>query len=357
MADELGDAVSREALAERSGGWRSMGLLARSALFVLGFVAAALVVGILRAGDETTLLVAGFVATVAAEWLTVRKRLFASGIEEGLSVAGFLLFGAWVATLLEPRATFAGASLIMLMLMVAGGAAGLRRLNAFVTTCATTALVSWVGSTAAANSFDGAIGSGMTALIFGVAMAALALARGARDYRRPSHDRMLDWLVATLPAAAYAGYASRNALDPSAIAGGNGTTRLAVIALLLALGSVMLWTGLRRRRHAPLWGFLGCLVGLAVELRGAFTLATETWLILCGLVALIAGVVLDRYLRQPRDGLTSASLTRREGPLDLLQIAGAALLSKHSAPEPSSEAPAFEGGGGKFSGGGASGNY
>jgi hypothetical protein len=357
VAAELGDAVPRAALAERSGGWRSTGLLARSALFALGFVAAALVVGILRAGDETTLLVAGILAVLAGEWLTIRKRLFASGIEEGLSVAGGLLIGAWIATLIEPRSTFAGGSLAMLLLIVAGGTAGLRRLNPFVTTCAAIALVSWVGSTAAASAIDGAIGRGLTALIFGLALAAAALALGAREYRRPSHDRMLDWLSATLPFAAYAGHARWSGFDPSRVAGGEDTSRLAVIVLLLALGAAMLWTGLRRRRHAPLWGFLGCLAGIAVELRGAFTLATETWLIICGLVALVAGALLDRYLRQPRNGLTSASLTQREGPLDLLQIAGTALLAKHAGPQPSHDEAAFEGGGGKYGGGGASGSY
>jgi uncharacterized membrane protein YgcG len=98
-----------------------------------------------------------------------------------------------------------------------------------------------------------------------------------------------------------------------------------------------------------------------VELRASFPLAPETWLILCGLVALIAGAALDRYLRQPRNGLTSASLTRREGPLDLLQIAGTALLAQRPVSELQTQQqpaePGFEGGGGKFGGGGASGRY
>jgi hypothetical protein len=119
----------------------------------------------------------------------------------------------------------------------------------------------------------------------------------------------------------------------------------------------MLWTGLRQRRHAPLWGFLGCVAAFAVELHGALALATETWLILCGLVALAAGVALERYLRTPRNGLTSAPLTTREGPLDLLQIAGAALLAKRAGPEAPPAETTFEGGGGKFGGGGASGRY
>jgi len=357
VAADLGDAVPREALAGRSGGWRSTGLLARSALFVLGIVAAGLVLGLLRRGDELTLLVAGLIATLAAEWLTVAKRLHASGIEEGLGVAGYLLVGAWIATLLEPRLGFASASLATLVLVVAGGAAGLRRLNPFVTTCAAIALLSWVGSTVAARAIDAAIGGGLTVLLLGCAAAASALAFGAREFRRPSHDRMLDWLVATLPVSAYAQYASVTAFDPTQVAVDNGGGRLAAMLLLLALGTAMLWTGLRRRRHAPLWGFLGCLAGLAVELRGVLAPATETWLILCGLVALAAGVALERYLRQPRNGLTSASLTQREGPLDLLQIAGAALLARRAAPEAPPSETTFEGGGGKFGGGGSSGSF
>jgi hypothetical protein len=357
VAAALGDAVPRETLFERSGGWRNTGLLARSALFVLGFVAAALLVGILRGGGEVVLLIAGLLAIVAAEWLTVTRRLYASGIEEGLGVAGYLLVGAWIATNLAPRTAFAGTSVTTLVLIVAGGAAGLRRLNSFVTTCAAIALVSWIGTTAAARAIDGAIGGGLTVLFVGGAIAASALALGAREYRRPSHDRMLDWLVATLPVAAYAQYARWSALDPTQLAVGDGTGRPVAIVLLLTLGAAMLWTGLRRRRHAPLWGFLGCVAGLAVELHGAVALATETWLILCGLVALAAGVALERYLRTPRNGLTSAPLTTREGPLDLLQIAGAALLAKRTGPEAPPAESTFEGGGGKFGGGGASGRY
>jgi uncharacterized membrane protein YgcG len=102
---------------------------------------------------------------------------------------------------------------------------------------------------------------------------------------------------------------------------------------------------------------MGCVACLAVELRLATTLATETWLILYGLAALIAGVALDRYLRQPRNGLTSAALTHREGPLDLLQTAGAAVLAQRAAPEPPPPEPTFTPGGGRFGGGGASGQY
>jgi len=361
VASELRAAVPPAVFTARTGGWRSTGPLARIALFVLGFVAAALVFGILGYSSEATLLTAGLIATLAAEWLTVRKRLYASGIEEGLCVAGFMMAAFGCLLMVAPEIDFTEPSVPVLVLIVAAGAAGLRRLNPLVTTGAVIAFVSWVGSTATARGLDEAIGAEVTALVFGCSLAALALILGAREYRRPSHDRMLDWLVATLPFAAYAQQVNLEPLDRTYAASGTGTTQLVTIVLLLALGAAMLTAGLRRRRHAPLWGFMGCIVGLAVELRASIPLAPETWLILCGLVALIAGMALDRYLRQPRNGLTSASLTRREGPLDLLQIAGTALLAQRPVSElqaqQQSAAEGFEGGGGRFGGGGASGGY
>ena len=357
VVSELATALPRDFMIARTGGWRSTGLLARIALFVLGFVAAALLFGVLGLGDRINLLIAGLIAVLVAEWLTVGRRLHASGIEEGLGVAGFVLIGAWITTLIVPEVEFIGGTPHTLVLIAAAGAAGLRRLNPLVTTCAVLVFVHWSGSTTAAHALDAVIGHGVTTFGLGCALAAIALALGAREFRRPSHDRMLDWLVAVLPIAAYAQYARWSAFDPTEVAGGLGTHRLLIIALLLALAAAMLWIGLRRRRHAPLWGFLGCLVGLAVELHGALAIATEAWLILCGLVALAAGVALERYLRQPRNGVTSAALTTREGPIDLLQIAGAALLAKRTGPEAPPTESTFEGGGGKFGGGGASGNY
>jgi hypothetical protein len=353
LAARLGVAVPRDAVARRTGGWRSTGPLARLALFVLGIIAAALTFGILGFGEEIMLLVAGLLAAGTAEWLKVSKRLHASGIEEGLCVAGFLMVAAWFTTLMEPSLSFAEGKVATLALIAAAGAAGLRLLNPFVTTCAVLALVSWVDSTTLARSLDMTIGGGVTAVAFGCALAALALALGAREYRRPSHDRMLDWLVVTLPVAAYVQHATWDRYLVISSPGGPATGRLATTVLLLALGAALLVTGIRRRRHAPLLGFMGCVACLAVELRLATTLATETWLILYGVAALVAGFALDRYLRQPRNGMTSQALEDREGPLDLLQTAGAALLAQRATPE----VPQVEPREGRFGGGGASGGY
>ena len=174
---------------------------------------------------------------------------------------------------------------------------------------------------------------------------------------------MLDWLVVTLPVTAYAQYAAFGAY---ALIGGppvgipapvGGAARIATVVILLALGAALLITGLRRRRHPPLLGFMGCVACLAVELRLATTLSTEGWLILCGIGALGAGLVLDRYLREPRRGITSRALEGREGPLDLLQTAGAALLAGRATPGPAPAEAAAAPHEGRFGGGGASGHY
>jgi hypothetical protein len=316
-----------------------------------------LILGILGFRDETTLLVAGLVAAVAAEWLSVAKRLHASGIEEGLCVAGSLMIGAWISTHLGPRDLFPGATVEKLVLIAAVGVAGLRLLNPLVTTCAVIAFVYWIGSTAVARALDQTIGGGVTTVIVGCVLASLALLLGARDYRRPSHDRMLDWLVAALPVAAYAQHATWNVYEVWPVPVGFSTGRLAISVLLLALGAALLVTGLRRRRHAPFLGFMGCAACLAVELRLATTVATETWLIVYGLAALVAGVALDRYLRTPRNGFTSAALTRREGSIELLQTAGAAVLAHRTAAESPPAEPPVAKGEGRFGGGGATGSY
>jgi hypothetical protein len=101
-----------------------------------------------------------------------------------------------------------------------------------------------------------------------------------------------------------------------------------------------------------------CIAGLAVELRlAAPGISTEAWLIGYGGAALLVGIALDRYLREPRNGLTSAALTSREGPLDLLQTVGAAALAQRSAPDVPQSQAVMTGGEGRFGGGGASGNY
>jgi hypothetical protein len=93
VESRLGAAVPRAVVAERAGGWRSTGPLARTALFLLGLAAAALILGVLGLRDEITLLVAGLIAAFAAEWLTSRSACTPPASRRPL-LAGFLLIGA-----------------------------------------------------------------------------------------------------------------------------------------------------------------------------------------------------------------------------------------------------------------------
>ena len=53
----------------------------------------------------------------------------------------------------------------------------------------------------------------------------------------------------------------------------------------------------------------------------------------------------------------NVTLPEFEGPLDLLQTAGAAVLAQRTTPELPRSEPPVAGGGGRFGGGGASGSY
>lgn len=362
VAAQVAGDVPREALLERTGGWRTTGPLARIALFAMGVVAALLLYGTFGFGGRLGLFLAGSITLVAAERLSATKRLHASGIEEGLCVAGAMILAVWVILMVGPDSSFVQGPFVWLLPIVTAAAAGLRLLNPFVVTCAVLGLVSWVGLTSVAEAVDETIGNGMTAFGFGCALALLALALGARQYRRPSHDRMLDWCVASLPVVAYLQLDAAAAFDAISGGEGPGTGRVVTILVLLILAGALLVAALRRRRHAPLIGFIGCLACIAVEVRLASSLPTEFWLIVYGTAALLAGFGLDRYLRRPRNGVTSASLKPGEGPLDLLQTVGATLLAHRSAPaasvQPAPEPqPTLDSGEGRFGGGGASGQY
>jgi hypothetical protein len=356
VAARLRDAIPQGSLQQETGGWRGTGPLARSALFVLGVVAAALVLGLVGLNDEAGLLMAGLLAVGAAEWLKFVKRLHASGIEEGLCLAGCLMLGIWLVTL-RPDPAFGAGSLTTLMLILAVALAGLRLLNPLITTGAVIALVDWAAAAIPGGQPEDYARAGTLSFLLSLAMTLVALALGARAYRRPSHDRMLDWLVATLPLAACAKLASWGYLGSATGVSLVGVDWPLRVVILLVVGTILLSAGLRRRRHAPLVGSLACLVGLAIELRFAAHLSNEAWLITCGVTALLVGAVLDRYLRTTRNGVTSVPQGRGGELLDPLQAAGAAVLAQQSAPGPAPAASAMSGEGGRFGGGGASGSY
>jgi hypothetical protein len=338
-------------LVERIDGWTAVTVLARYAFFIFGVFAAGLVAAVFRLIHiPQYLLLTGLFLVAAAEWLIVQRRFFGAGIEEALELAGLLMIALQVlinpVESLEVRASL----LIALMLLVAG----LRLLNPLFTTLSVAALsgaIYLIGAPHAASHISATTMSSVFCL--GVACAALYF--GKVEFRRPSYDRMLSWLIIVMPLAAYVWFKAANVLGLSSqLSRDTWSIHLLPVLILLALGGAASTVGIRRRMHAPLIAGMVCVGCIAYELRNLTTLPLKFKLILWGTAALLLTVGLDRYLRTPRRGITADKFAESSRSLDLLQLAGASVLAPQAAQRP--QAP-FKGGGGTFGGGGASGNY
>lgn len=323
---------------DHTGGWRTAGLPTRCTFFVLGLVAAGMLEIITEQLEPAGALVTAGIASIAvAEWLILSRRHFWSGIEEALGAAGFIMLAleCW------SRAGWsesAGAWFVCAGFTITG----LRLLNPLFTTLATLAFVQALGASPLASGL----------VCYGIGAAAL-IAGGYR-FRRPSHDLMLSWLVVVMPIAGYLWSVSDPSL--SMVRDYLHATPSAWIVPLcpLAFSGVALAVGLLRRVHAPIVAFMLCVTCTAYELRGLTGFALETRLIVWGCVLLLVSIILDRYLREARGGVTSRKVSDRDEWARILAIGGSAVLTPHS---PSKSAPSFEGGGGSFGGGGATDRY
>jgi hypothetical protein len=278
----------------------------------------------------------GLVSVAVAEWLILARRHFWSGIEEALEVAGLtmLAFECW---------SCAGwsESVGALFVCAALAVAGLRLLNPLFTTLSALAFVLALDAPP--------LGAGL--VCYGIGLAALFA--GAYHFRRPSNDMMLDWLVVVMPVAGYVWSAARNVATDYLHAGASAWL---VPICPLVFGAIALAAGLWRRAHAALVAFMLCVACSAYELRRLTGLSLETRLIVWGWVLLLVSIALERYLRTARSGITSRPVRAEGDSAGILGIAGSAVLTAQSAPQKAS--PSFEGGGGgRFGGGGATGEY
>jgi uncharacterized membrane protein YgcG len=315
---------------ERTQGWVRPKTITRCALFVLGIVGAALtaaVFGFIHIPGSGW--IAGLVLVAAAEGLVMRRRFFGAGIEEALEICGLLILVFQT----QNQASDPSGVRMSLLAAAALAIAGFRFLNPLFITLSVAAL-SW-----AIDHWLGAVMAG----IFCFAAAALALWAGGIEFRRPSHDRTLDWLAVIMPLS---GYLWLSAHAPA--------------WLLAAFGAAALIVGIQRRTHAPLIAFMVCTVCMAYELRNVTGLSPEARLILWGSAAFLLTLGLGRYLRTPRGGISSNRAAEDDELSDLAQLAGAGVLAPHSvahSPAGVNHPPEFKGGGGAGGGGGASGTY
>jgi hypothetical protein len=279
---------------------------------------------------------------IAAEWLVAKRRVFRSGIEEAVYLCGAIAIV--VQLLIWSSSNNNNEALAIALVATAVLFVGWRLLNPLFTTLAA------VGYSLAIAFTDGSLfGGRMNSLQAGLACAAIAvvaLIAGGRQWRRPSHDWMLDGLVITMPWLAHGWLVAY---------GWGGESRLPYAVLALALGffAANLFVGAQRRQHAPLIGALGNLACAGYALQRLLPWPVHWQLIAAGVVLLAIAALLERMLRDRSAGITSRPMLEPVG-LDLLQVAGAANL----APTPGAPASVgVEGKGGGFGGGGASGQY
>lgn len=356
VAARLRGILPRGALDARTGGWKTTGPIARVALFVAGVLAALMVVGIVMLGSggsgSGALIVAAVLIVAGSEGLIRAQKLYASGVAEGAYATGLVVFAYWLFDTIwvghgdDVAWLFAAAALIV---------AGLRVSNALLTTLGAAWVCGWFGSTTIGGAIDALAGFGAASTTAACAVAAGALFAGGRTYARPSTDRTFDALVAGLPLAGLVLGGNSGVARDLVGAGLRSGTSLTVSIVLLAFAALAAATGVRRRRHAPLYGAMFAAAAALANARVVLGGFDEAWLVGVGLVSLAGAVALDRWLREPRDGFTSAKLTSGEGLADLVQLAGVTTMRAPDAP--AGAAPDVTPGGGRYGGGGASGSF
>ncbi|MET0282041.1 MAG: hypothetical protein ABW278_13100 [Steroidobacteraceae bacterium] len=320
----------------RTGGWKTTTWLSRCLGFVLGVVGAGMLGGALSPAPWP-LLWAGLLLMIIAEWLVAQRRVFRSGIEEAVYVCGAVAVVVQVLMWSRGSNEALGAALIASALLLVGW----RLLNPLFTTLAAALYVLAIALVDA--SFLGRMNS-LEAAVASAAIAVGALLAAGLSWRRPTHARMVDGLLITMPWLAYGWLV---AYTPAGAATGNWT---ALGAATFFLAGTLL-AGVKRRQHAPLIGALGNLVCVANALHRLLPWPLHWQLMAAGAAALVSAVLLDRGLRN-RNAITSRAIVEPEG-LDLAQLAGAASLSP-AAPAPSH---GVHGHGGEFGGGGATGRF
>jgi hypothetical protein len=323
----------------RGNGWKTTTWLGRCLGFVLGIVGSLMLAGVLSQFPAPW-LTGGLLLIGVAEWLVAQRRVFRSGVEEAPYLCGVVAVVVQLLVWSDGNNDALGVALIATAVLFAGW----RLLNPLFTTLAAAGY-----SLAVALTGGSLFGGSLQTQAAGLACAVLAiggLLAGAREWRRPSHDRMLDGMVIAMPWIGYGWLVQYNV--------NNGVSaHYLALPFALAFLVVNLLMGAKRRQHAPLIGAVGNLVCAAYSLHRLLAWPMHWRLIAGGAALLAVAIVLERVLRHRDAGVTSRALNEPVG-LDVVQIAGAASL----APATGSPPPAaVHGQGGEFGGGGASGRY
>ena len=267
--------------------------------------------------------ITGAIALGLAEVLIRRHRFFGTGVESALWIGGLfaMIFGLHGSG--KPEA--------LLLFVAACAIAGFRMRNAVFGAAAACFLIAYF----AARDLR------FVAAALGLAISLAALGAIMGEVRRPSTEWLLCALLLVPPIA-------------GAIASGRKLSPLWVVAYLGA-AAVCLVVGVRARLHAPLVAG-GVHAGIAIATLVVHDLLpwrAEWQMIAGGAMLLALAAMFSRRLRDRTSGLvvTPESLT----PYDETIKIGAAVVMQPRAPE---TAPTREsGGGGRFGGAGATGDF
>jgi hypothetical protein len=323
----------------RGGQWKTASWLSRCLGFLLGLLGAGMLAGVLSPFPSPW-LIGGLLLMVAAEWLVAQRRVLRSGIEEAVYLCGAVAAVVQILVWSKGGQEWIGIAMIATAVLLVGW----RLLNPLFTTLAVSGYS--LALAARGGGLFSSYGHELEAALFSGGLAVAALIAGARQWRRPSHDRMLDGLVVVMPCLAYGWFLAHAGLD---------TPRDRALALAIAAGFLLacLIVGCRRRTRAPLLGALALLACTASALSRMVDWSAHWQIIIAGALLLGTAVILERLLRHRDAGLTSR-LIDESVTLDLAQMAGAARLT----PGPAEAPPApVEGQGGSFGGAGASGRF
>ena len=321
--------------------WREATAGARQAFFILTLAGALAFYGFvaLLFPGKTAMVVVAVLGIAMAEWMIERKRFFRMGPEEALWIVGIQAIVLRVLAMFhhgdpEKAAALVGAGFLL---------AGMRLLNPFFVEIAAICFC-WYAK-ALTHSWN--VGACAAFVI-----ASLALILLLREWQRPSHDAMLEWLVVTMPILGYAGLTVNRVMTGGEGGQWNGVPLAVPVFVAVAIGSALV--ALRLRLQPPLLVAMFSIGALLYECRDLVSAPVEWKLIPLGGVLLAAAIVAERRLRDRDHGITSKKLEGSSDMRILEAVGGLALAGPSStAAADSSLSP----GGGSFGGGGASSDF
>lgn len=317
--EEISEAAFREIERQFAQRWRAHGMVVQAVFLLLTAVAQLALFALLHTLDVPEPgLVTGVTALVTGELLIRRWKWFATGVEASLWLGGLIALITALPDSGKPEA--------LLLVAAAAAAAGARVRNPLFGVAAAALVVAYAERKADA---------GTVCAVILTAAAAVAL---LRIWRRPSTEWFWAGLAVLMPVAGWMA-ADRAWLH-------------ATIALYLLLGALTVFLAVRFRHHALFLSGALSLAIAATEIAGRIEAPQEAKLAAAGAFLLALSWTAARLLRDRTSGIvaTPAKLTRAD---EALEIAGALAGSEGPRPEPAPD----QGGGGRFGGAGATGEF